>query len=144
VTHVLTLPGTPGEIYDAITGDLSGWWDHTFSGKPARFTLDPRPGGQFLEVFDDSGDGVVHATVIYAKRGEILRFDGPMGLSGNAIHMVHTYRFETAGADSTRLVLVVNAAGQMETGWEGAVDSSWKHFLFERFQPYVLEGRHRQ
>ncbi|MFZ5515304.1 MAG: hypothetical protein ACOY90_01615 [Candidatus Zhuqueibacterota bacterium] len=43
----VTLPGAPGIIYDAITGDISGWWDHTFSGKPARFFIEPKPGGGF-------------------------------------------------------------------------------------------------
>ena len=29
VEHELTLPGTPEMIYDAISGDISAWWDHT-------------------------------------------------------------------------------------------------------------------
>ena len=26
----------PEEIYDAFTGDVKPWWDHTFSESPAR------------------------------------------------------------------------------------------------------------
>ncbi len=33
VTHELILPGEPNQVYDAITGDISGWWDHSFSEK---------------------------------------------------------------------------------------------------------------
>ena len=79
---ITVLPGPPETVYDAITGDLSGWWDHTFSEKPARFYLEAKPGGGFWELFDDEGNGVLHATVIYAHRPHLLRFDGPLGLSG--------------------------------------------------------------
>ena len=69
--HVLVLPGSPEQIFDAATGDISGWWDHSYSGNPARFVLEPWPGGRFLEVFQEgSRDGVIHATVTYARRGE--------------------------------------------------------------------------
>ena len=34
ISFELKLPGTPGVIYEAVTGDISGWWDHTFSEKP--------------------------------------------------------------------------------------------------------------
>jgi hypothetical protein len=144
VTHELVLPGSPETIYDAVSGDLSGWWDHTFSGKPSRLVLDPRPGGGFEEIFDASGDGARHATVIYADRGELLRFAGPLGLSGYAVNVVYTYAFTAAGAnaDSTRLTLTVHAAGQMVPNAAAAVDGVWHHFLFDRLKPYVESGEH--
>jgi uncharacterized protein YndB with AHSA1/START domain len=141
--HTLTLPGAPEEIYDALTGDLTGWWDHTFSGKPARFYLDPKPGGGFYEIFDESGDGVLHATVIYAQRGRLLRFRGPLGLSGKALDLVMTYALEPAGADSTTLTLTVNGAGQIDAGVPEITEQVWHHFLDERFKPYVESGKHR-
>ncbi len=136
----LTLPGTTTLIYDAITGDISGWWDHTFSDKPYKLYIDPVPGGGFYEIFDASGDGVRHATVIYSDRGKMLRFDGPLGLSGKAVQMVCTYEFLEVGADSTTLKLSVHAAGEIEEGLPAIVESVWHHFLFERFKPYVEAG----
>ena len=136
----LNLPGKPEAIYDAITGDISGWWDHKFSENPAKFYIDPKPGGGFYEIFDESGDGVLHATVIYAQRGKILRLDGPLGLSGKAITMVYTLSFEPAGTDSTTLALEVHGSGEFEPSVPGLVQSVWKHFLFDRFKPFV-EGR---
>ncbi|HEU4365012.1 MAG TPA: hypothetical protein VFT13_06050, partial [Candidatus Krumholzibacteria bacterium] len=47
----LTLPGTPDEIFGAITGDISGWWDHSFSTKPAKLYVEPVVGGGFYEYF---------------------------------------------------------------------------------------------
>lgn len=136
-----TLPGSPDVIYDAISGDISGWWDHTFSESPARLFIEARPGGHFIEIFDESGDGVVHGTVIFAKRGERLRFDGPLGFSGQAVQIVTTYDFSAVGADSTRLVVDVRAAGTLDAGERSALEGVWRHFILRRFKPYV-EERH--
>lgn len=142
VEHELVLPGTPDVIYDAVTGDISGWWDHNFSGKPAQFYIEPKPGGGFWEIFGDSGDGMKHAEVILAQRGKLLRFDGPLGLSGRALQMVHTYTFEPVGQDSTRLKVSVHASGEVEDGLPAIIDRVWYHFLFERLKPYVEAGKH--
>jgi hypothetical protein len=141
VDQELVLPGSPAVIYDTMTGDISGWWDHSFSEHPKALYIDAKPGGGFYEIFDDSGDGVKHAEVIYAKRGEMLRLRGPLGFSGNALDMVHTFTF-TAEGESTRVHLHVNAAGQNEEGWAQTVDQVWQHFLVERLKPYVEAGKH--
>jgi hypothetical protein len=136
----LTLPGTTTQIYDAITGDISGWWDHSFSDKPYKLYIDAVPGGGFYEIFNAGGDGVKHATVIYSDRGKMLRFDGPLGLSGKAVQMVTTYEFLEAGSDSTLLKLTVHGAGEIAEGVPAIIGSVWHHFLFERFKPYVIGG----
>jgi uncharacterized protein YndB with AHSA1/START domain len=141
-TIEVTLPGAPETIYDAITGDLTPWWDHKFSENPARFVLEPKPGGGFWEIFDASGDGVRHAVVIFAQRGRLLRFDGPLGLSGRAVQMVTTYAFEAAGADSTKLSVEVHVAGETDDALPGMVHAVWTHFIVDRFKPYIESGRH--
>jgi hypothetical protein len=144
-SHRLTLPGRPEVIYDALTGDLRGWWDHTFSNPrpPSRFFLEAKPGGGFYEYFDPEGkDGVRHATVIYAHRGKLLRFEGPLGLSGNAVTFVTTYAFEPVGADSTTLTVTAHCAGEFQESWPNVVDGVWHHFIVERFKPYVEAGKH--
>jgi uncharacterized protein YndB with AHSA1/START domain len=138
------LPGTPEIIFDAVTGDISGWWDHSMSENPKAFYIDPFPGGGFYEIFDDEGNGVLHATVIYADRGKLLRFDGPLGLSGIAIQFVTTYQFEPVGNDSTLLKVSVHAAGEMNETIPSIVESVWEHFIFEQLEPYVKEGKHLQ
>ena len=52
-SHELVLPGTPEVIYDAATGDISGWWDHSFSGNPHKLYIKAKPGGGFYEIFDE-------------------------------------------------------------------------------------------
>lgn len=135
--YELTLPGTPEQVWEMTTARLGEWWDHSFSGKPHRMYIDARPGGGFWEEFDTLGNGVRHAEVIYAHRPRMLRFDGPLGLSGNAVQMVHTLTYAAAGADSTRLTLEVHAAGEMGRGWDGLVSGAWRHFLFEALAPYA-------
>ena len=137
VNHSLTLPGSPEEIFDLVTGDISGWWDHSMSEKPLKLYIEARAGGGFYEIFDEAGNGVKHAEVIYAQRGKILRFDGPLGLSGNAVNLVTSYQFERAGEDSVSLNVTVNASGQMEEGGPETVDRVWSHFLFEQLKPSV-------
>lgn len=75
IEQSVTVPGTPAEAFDAITGDILPWWDHHYSERPLRLYVEPVPGGCFCEVFDSTGAGARHATVIYAKRGEALRFE---------------------------------------------------------------------
>ncbi len=119
--------------------DVNAWWDHRFSESPVRFAIDPRPGGGFLEIFDESGDGVLHATVLFVKRGELLRMEGPLGLSGFALHMVHTLTFRPQGG-STLVHLDVRGSGELEEAWPRAIRSVWHHFLWERFKPFA-EGK---
>jgi penicillin V acylase-like amidase (Ntn superfamily)/uncharacterized protein YndB with AHSA1/START domain len=140
----VTLPAPPVEIYDALTGDITGWWDHSFTEKPFRLYIEPRPGGGFYEVFDASGDGARHATVIYAERGKRLRFEGPLGLSGRAVSIVTTYDLAASGKSATRLTVSVRGAGEIDDKTPGVVEQVWRHFILERFKPYVESGGHRK
>lgn len=139
----VTLPGTPEEIFDAVTGDVSGWWDHTFSSKPYRLYIEPRPGGGFYEIFDRDGNGVRHATVTYAHRGKLLRMEGALGLTGLAVTAVHSMVFTPVGSDSTTIGFEMHASGEMPPATQPLVDGVWRHFLIERFKPYVESGKHK-
>lgn len=131
------VPIGPVEAYDAFV-DVDAWWDHRFSDRPAEFFIDARPGGGFFEVFDESGDGVLHAQVIAADRGKLLRLHGPLGLSGYAVDVVYTVEFEPFET-GTIVRLDVRGAGELEDGWPGAIEGVWRHFLADRYKPYVEE-----
>lgn len=142
ITHVVTMPGSPERVYDAATGDLLPWWDHSFRPGPLRFYLEPWAGGGFYEIWNEQGEGVKHATVTWAERGKRLRFEGPLGLAGSGLVLVTTWDFAAAG-DSTALTCTANLAGAVPAGYEQAVDQVWHHFLVERLKPYVESGRDR-
>jgi hypothetical protein len=133
------FPGTPDFVYDHLTGDISEWWDHSFSENPHQLYIEPKPGGGFYEIFDESGDGAKHATVIYAKRGEMLRMEGPLGLSGMAVTLVCTYVLQASGEDGTLLTLNVNGSGDFSSETPDLVKQVWEHFLWEQFNPYIQE-----
>jgi uncharacterized protein YndB with AHSA1/START domain len=142
VRQELILPASPEAVYDAMTGDISGWWDHHFSPHPKRLFIEPKPGGGFWEIFDDAGNGALHATVIVADRGKTLRFTGPLGFSGQAVTIVTSFEFlpDPAG---TKLRLTCNFAGQYQDGTDKIVDQVWRHFLFERLKPYIESGAYK-
>jgi hypothetical protein len=139
IQQEVILPVKPAIAFDVATGDISGWWDHSFSENPKKLYIEAKPGGCFCEIFDDAGNGAQHAVVIYADRGKLLRFTGPLGFSGMAVDSVTTYEFlpDPAG---TKLRVTSNIIGQIDEATAQAVDSVWRHFLVERLKPYIDSG----
>lgn len=129
------VPLSPGEAFDRFL-QVDAWWDHRFSENPSRFYIEAVPGGGFYEIFDDSGNGVKHAEVIFVDRGKTLRLRGPLGLSGFALDMVYTLEFQ-ASETGTWVRLDVRGAGELEEGWATSVQGVWRHFLAERFLPFA-------
>ena len=142
VQQELVLPASPEEVYDAATGDISGWWDHSFSQHPKKLFIEAKPGGGFYEIFDDAGNGALHATVIYTDRGKRIRFTGPLGFSGQAVTFVTTYDFlpDPAG---TKMRVTCDVSGEISDGEDKIVDAVWHHFIFERFKPYIESGAYK-
>lgn len=138
-SNSVLVPGTPETVYDAFVGDVTPWWDHSFSEKPFAMFIQPRPGGGFYEFFDEEGNGVLHATVLVAQRGKMLRLDGPLGLSGRALDFVTTLTFEAEG-DSTRLAATAHYTGEIDSELASIVDGVWRHFIEERFKPWYEKG----
>jgi len=132
-----SYPGDPVFVYDHLTGDISDWWDHSFSRNPHKLYIEARPGGGFYEIFNEAGDGARHATVIYAERGKMLRMEGPLGLSGQALTLVCTYTLKASEGDQTLLKLNVNGAGEFSEETPEIVRQVWEHFLWEQFKPYI-------
>lgn len=138
VEHSTVVAASPEEAWDAFTGDITGWWDHSFSKTPREMTIEPWPGGRFIEKFGEGEDGALHARVTYAERAKKLRFIGPLGFADMDLHfdMAHTLEFEPVDG-GTRLSVRVVGLGTIQPGWDQAVGGVWHHFLDERFKPYV-------
>jgi uncharacterized protein YndB with AHSA1/START domain len=143
VQQTIDLTASPNDVYDAVTGDISGWWDHSFHEHPKKLFIEAKPGGGFWEIFDDSGDGVLHARVNYAERGKILRYTGPLGFSGVAADFVTTYELSPAGT-GTHFKLTVAAAGDVDEKTAAIVDQVWHHFLDQRLKPYIESGEYKK
>lgn len=142
VERAVVVGATPDAAFDAFTGDIRGWWDHSFSAQPHALVLEAKVGGSFYELFDDAGNGAQHARVTLVRRGEEIQFRGPLGFQalGVNMEMVHRVRFEAEGEGKTRVSVSVRGVGEVQAGWPETVEKVWGHFLEERFQPFV-EGR---
>lgn len=143
IEQELVLPATPNEVFDAVTGDISAWWDHSFSEHPKKLYIEARPGGGFYEIFDDAGNGAMHATVIYADRGKMLRYTGPLGLAAFSVDMVTTYTL-SPDPGGTKFHLTVTATGEVDEALAKGVDGVWHHFLDERLKPYITSGEYKK
>lgn len=137
VVQTVEIGAAPDEVWSAFTGDISGWWDHSFSGQPAKFFIEPTPGGGFIELFDDAGNGVKHGTVIYVQRPTKINFEGPLPFNGMAVNMVHQVIFTAREDGRTEVKVTVNAFGKIDPTWADAVNGVWAHFLGERLKPFV-------
>jgi len=134
----VVIDGDGPTVWDAATGDITGWWDHSMSETPHAMYVEAKPGGAFMEIFDANGDGVRHAVVTYVKQGETLRYEGPLGLAGHALHMVTTWSFAAEGG-RTRVTVEVHAAGEVHGGWPEVIEKTWDHFLGQ-LKTYVEEA----
>jgi len=134
------VPGTPEEVFDLFTGDVSPWWDHHFAARPAKLVIEPKPGGGFFEIFDAAGNGVEHAHVTVAERGKELVFRGPLGFGRMGVHLdfVHRVTFAKDG-DGTKVHLSVHGLGEVQDGVPESVQKVWQHFLIEQFQTYATK-----
>ncbi len=102
VQTTVQIAAPAAAVYDALTGAVDKWWDeaHTWSGRAANLTIDPRPGGCFCETL--AGGGVQHMMVIRADRGKMLRMIGGLGpLQSMAVAGVMTFTFTESGGRTT-------------------------------------------
>jgi len=127
----------PVAAFDAFTGDITAWWDHHFSEKPARIMIEPKPGGHFLELFDDAGNGVSHGMITWSERGKKLVIRGWLGpFHSTTGTLVHTFSFVPRDS-GTQIRASIAMLGEFDAKTAEAVERVWDHFLLERFKPHA-------
>jgi uncharacterized protein YndB with AHSA1/START domain len=136
------IAAPPQVVFDAATGDVSGWWDHSFVEQPAELVIEPRFDGRFYERFEAGGDdGALHARIIYVDAPSTLRMHGPLGLSGQALDLVATWTL-TETETGTRFDVALNLQGEIDAETAAVVQQVWLHFIGARLKPYVEAGCH--
>ncbi len=141
---VIDIEAPRATVFDVATGDVKPWWDHTFYPDPAELVIEPALGGRFYERFlEGREDGVIHAEVISVYRPELLRLEGPLGLSGRAYHLVTTWTLEeTAGGEQTRFTVDLAMMGEVDAELAAIVRNVWVHFIEGRLKPFIEAGCH--
>lgn len=98
-----------------LLGKPSRWWnpEHTWSGDAKNMRLQLKAGGCFCEVWN--GNSVMHAQVILAQPGSVLRLQGGFGpLQDMAVNAVLTYKLKKE-PDSTHVEMIYRVSGNPVT-----------------------------
>lgn len=124
VTHRHEVTATPHRVYEALA-EIDKWWNggHSWSGQAANLSLATQAGGCFCERWGASS--VVHARVIHAVEGRMLRLEGSLGPL-QALATTGVLTFAMAPKDGgTALVVTYRVAGHEAAGLQplaGPVD----------------------
>ncbi len=93
---------------------IGTWWsdEHTFGGKAANMTIEPKAGGCFCEALPDSSGGVEHLRVNYVVPNLRLVMDGALGpLKFEGVAGVMDIRLSAAPEGKTQVIFVYRAGG---------------------------------
>lgn len=133
------INGSREEVFKGLTEQVGDWWEFSIAPKGVKreMTLDPVPGGKFLEKWGEN-DGAVWGTVYYVNAPQEIRLIGHLGMKG-AVHSAYTYRlFEKEGG--TLLQLSHTASGIIQEDWEPSHTEGWNYLLGTLLKNYV-EGK---
>jgi uncharacterized protein YndB with AHSA1/START domain len=118
VTFSGFVEAEPERVWQAFT-QLPQWWSnqHTWSGQASNMSLDAQAGGCWCERWG-AGASVMHAQVVLAQPGAVLRMNAWLGpLQELAVAGVFT--LGTAKRDgATRFRMTYRVAGAPEAGFE--------------------------
>jgi len=142
VRQSLTIAAPADKVWAALSKP-GAWWDmaHSYSHDGANMSLDPRPGGLWLETLP--GGGVVHMSVLFVQPNTTLRLDGALGplqAMGVTGHMTFALS-EASGA--TTLVNTYDVGGHAPGGLDklaGPVDGVLGAQM-RRLKAYVETGK---
>lgn len=113
----VVVPTRPTAVWRDLV-DPARWWDpeHTWSGKAANLSLDPRAGGCFCELLGTGEPGgphgsVEHLHVVQVLSGRLLRMTGGLGpLQSEPVGAVLSIALATAG-EGTRVSFEYKVSG---------------------------------
>lgn len=110
VKHEVVVPLDAQASYQLL-GKPSQWWNsaHTWSGNAKNMKLQLKAGGCFCEAW--TGNSVMHAQVILAQPGSVLRLQGGFGpLQDMAVNAVLTYNLKKQ-SDGTHVEMIYRVSG---------------------------------
>lgn len=108
--HEVVVPLDTRASY-RLLGKPSQWWSsaHTWSGNAKNMSLQLKAGGCFCETWN--GNSVMHAQVIFAQPGSVLRLQGGFGpLQDMAVNAVLTYKLKKE-SDGTHVEMIYRVSG---------------------------------
>ena len=119
--HQRLLDAPPAEVYAAMTGRISEWWEgsHSWSADANNLYVDASPGGCFCERLPNGG-WVEHLRVVYLAPGQAIRFKGSLGpLLDLGLDGTMSWQLQPGEEGGTRLTWTYIVHGYLEGGFEG-------------------------
>lgn len=130
-------------VFSALTNSVDKWWPVSAEGDSSGVYLEPRIGGRLYEPFDDTGNGVLLATVDHFKKDALLGLMGSMG-TDNAISLIRIRLFangkavaDSNGKERTELKLQHRFVGIVDNRTREAFQQSWHLLLGSRLKRYI-------
>jgi DNA-binding transcriptional ArsR family regulator/uncharacterized protein YndB with AHSA1/START domain len=136
IEQELFLDAPRSEVFNALTEKVEDWWEFRLAPKGviSHFTLDPVPGGQFIEKWGEK-EGAIWGNVYYVNAPEEIRLFGHLGMQG-AVNSAYTYRLlEKEGG--TLLQLSHTASGVIQENWEQEHSKGWEYLLGTLLKNFV-------
>lgn len=137
IEQEVTINASPEKVFESLTRDIGLWWAYRLCGKGSKMTMDPHPGGRFLEEGIE-GANALWGTVQYVKENEEIRLNGLLGMSG-AVNSAYSFKLEPNG-QATILKLSHHAVGLLDPEWEEMHAEGWKELLGDFLKNYLEHG----
>ncbi len=132
------------KVWEALTSEIDQWWSkrlhHTIG--ESSLSLEPRLGGCFIERWGND-EGALLGTVIFVRKPEMLRLNGPLGMIEAPVTSVYSYELVDQG-DTTLLKLTHHACGPIKPEWHVSYGAGWTELLGSHLKEYVEQGKTRQ
>lgn len=141
IEQTIHIAAPPEAVYAALIVPAK-WWssEHTFSGSAANLKLEARAGGCFCENWADGS--VLHATVVDAEPGKVLRLRGALGpFQGHGVDSALTFQLKAANG-GTDITLNNSVGGYMKGGyakWPALADVMFADQMY-RLKQFIETG----
>jgi len=138
IDQEIKIKASADKVFAHLTGDVSPWWDHSFSEKPKAIVLEPKVGGRFFEDFGN-GNGVIYCTVMHIVKNKKLVLQGAMGMAGAVFGNISFDLDEQDGA--TVLKLSHHAFGEVTEDHKKNYAGGWQALLGARLKGLIETGK---
>ena len=112
VENTRVVPAAPAAAFEALVENVDQWWpkDHSWWGKDAKFSIDPKAGGCFCEIGGERQ--ALHMLVTFVDPPHLIRMTGGLGpLQGMGLHGALEFRFKPQDGGGTQITMWYRAGG---------------------------------
>jgi uncharacterized protein YndB with AHSA1/START domain len=140
----IDIEAEPSRVFSAITTGTAIWWSAPHLQRPnaSDLVLEPKIGGRFYERWTISNKdtcGALHATVTAIEAPNLLRLQGPFGMTERAVLATATIELKPI-KKGTHVHFSFHAFGELDEALEVEYGRGWADLL-GRLKFFVEEGK---